>query len=129
MSAQPASLPPLSNLLACWLIPAAELQVTTPPAAPAATPGAAAPTTLEQKPIADTVHTHDAHMPRVWQAVSFKILFYHIFLYLRYTYLLLCVTILFRPVTAWDVAVLAPLVMLCQRDLDISIRLMSQSVI
>lgn len=73
MSAQPASLPPLSNLLACWLIPAAELQVTTPPAAPAATPSAAAPTTLEQKPVADTVHTHDAHMP----TVRFKILFYH----------------------------------------------------
>lgn len=45
-----------------FLIPAAKLQVATPPAAPAATPTAAAPTTLEQKPIADTVHTHDTHM-------------------------------------------------------------------
>lgn len=63
VGAQPASLN-LSNLLFCWLllIAAAGLQVSTPLPAPAATPTAAAPTTLDQKPIADMVHTRDAHM-------------------------------------------------------------------
>lgn len=42
-------------------MPAAELQVATPPAAPAATPTAAAGTSSEQKPTADMVHTHVMH--------------------------------------------------------------------
>lgn len=100
VGAQPASVN-LSNLLTCWLllIPAAELQVATPPAAPAATPTAAAPTTLEQKPIADTVHTHDTHMLSDKQLVIRSYIFTK-FLYLTSTYLLLCLMILFRPITA-----------------------------
>lgn len=46
-------------------MPAAELQVATPPAAPAATPTAAAGTSSEQKPTADMVHTRDAHMHNI----------------------------------------------------------------
>lgn len=78
VGAQPASLN-LSNLLFCWLllIAAAGLQVSTPLPAPAATPTAAAPTTLDQKPIADMVHTRDAHMLSVWQTVGNKTLYFH----------------------------------------------------
>lgn len=91
--------------MACWLllIPPAELQVATPPATPAATPTAAAPTTLEQKPTAETVHTRDAHMLSVWQTVGNKVLSQNYFIWM--TYLFLCVMMLFRPITAWHLAV------------------------